>query len=145
MTNKQIIRLTESDLHRIIRESVNSILKEDLSWIDKCVNDTWNRVNKSKLKPILDNLGLARGKGGFSIGGDYNYDSIKLYNPRVEIRAYYNGDVYMFFGYNDNVGAWGGFTKKYEVTDPDIFKTSKWKQIIKNGGVDTSPDVIMMP
>ena len=27
--NKKLIRLTESDLHRIVRESVNKILKED--------------------------------------------------------------------------------------------------------------------
>ena len=31
---KQIIRLTESDLHRIIKESVNRILKEDESYVD---------------------------------------------------------------------------------------------------------------
>lgn len=30
MAKKQIIRLTESDLHRIIKESANKILKEDL-------------------------------------------------------------------------------------------------------------------
>lgn len=29
MNKKQVIRLTESDLHRIIKESVNRILKED--------------------------------------------------------------------------------------------------------------------
>lgn len=31
---KQIIRLTEGDLHRIIKESVNRILKEDESYVD---------------------------------------------------------------------------------------------------------------
>ena len=29
-TRKQVIRLTESDLHRIIKESVNRILKESI-------------------------------------------------------------------------------------------------------------------
>lgn len=29
MNKKQVIRLTESDLHRIVKESVNRILKED--------------------------------------------------------------------------------------------------------------------
>ena len=34
MANKQIIRLTESDLHRIVKESLNKILKEnDDVWI----------------------------------------------------------------------------------------------------------------
>ena len=32
---KQVIRLTESDLHRIIKESVNRILKEDETYVDK--------------------------------------------------------------------------------------------------------------
>lgn len=32
---KQVIRLTEGDLHRIIRESVNRILKEDETYVDK--------------------------------------------------------------------------------------------------------------
>ena len=31
MKKKQVIRLTESDLHRIVKESLNRILKEDLS------------------------------------------------------------------------------------------------------------------
>ena len=32
---KQVIRLTEADLHRIIKESVNRILKEDETYVDK--------------------------------------------------------------------------------------------------------------
>ena len=32
---KQVIRLTENDLYRIIKESVNRILKEDETYVDK--------------------------------------------------------------------------------------------------------------
>ena len=38
MNKKQVIRLTESDLHRIVKESVNRILKEDVlgnDWYEK--------------------------------------------------------------------------------------------------------------
>ena len=37
---KQLVRLTESDLHRIIKESVNKVLKENLV-NDKNVDITW--------------------------------------------------------------------------------------------------------
>ena len=33
--SKKLIRLTEADLHRIIKESVNRILKEDETYVDK--------------------------------------------------------------------------------------------------------------
>ena len=44
---KQVIRLTESDLHQIIKESVNKILKEDFQ-INLTNNNKegWNNVNK---------------------------------------------------------------------------------------------------
>ena len=34
MANKQVIRLTENDLHKIIKESVNKILKETFTFND---------------------------------------------------------------------------------------------------------------
>lgn len=142
--NKKLIRLTESDLHKIIKESVKRILNEEESWIDRMVRSRWERFDNSKLKPIFDNLGLKRGGGNFTIDGDLGYISLKLYNPKVEIRAYDNGKVFVHFGYNDEAGAWGGFTRKYEVKDPNIFKSPRWKEIIKKGGMETSPDVIMM-
>lgn len=30
--NKKLIRLTESDLHKIVKESVNRVLREDKYW-----------------------------------------------------------------------------------------------------------------
>ena len=40
--NKKLIRLTESDLHRIVKESVNRILKESLD--SHMMIDDKNRV-----------------------------------------------------------------------------------------------------
>ena len=45
---KQRIRLTESDLHRIVNESVNKILKEDYNG----EVETWNKI-KEVLEPRL--------------------------------------------------------------------------------------------
>ena len=42
--NKKLIRLTEQDLHRIIKESVNNILKEGTT--DQEVNDMWEQAKE---------------------------------------------------------------------------------------------------
>ena len=42
MNNKKLIRLTEADLHRIVKESVNKALNEDMG-----VKDTVNKVDKA--------------------------------------------------------------------------------------------------
>lgn len=112
------------------------------SYIDEMVRRTKERFNRSRLKPIFDNLGLKSGE--YSIGGDLGYQSLRLYKFDAEIREYHNGQVFVHFGYDDRVGAWGGYTRKYEVTDPDIFKSPRWRETIKSGGVKTSPDVIMI-
>lgn len=113
------------------------------SYIDQMVRRTTDRFNRSKLKPIIDNLGLKPG-GGYSIGGDLGYMSVKLYAFNAEVRQYDNGKVFVYFDYDDSVGAWGGYTRRYEVKDPDVFKSPRWKSIIKSEGVKTSPDVIMV-
>ena len=56
---KQRIRLTESDLHRIVKESVNKILNEVLDTTDSIksfYNDKGEQLNKpqSKIKGMLD-------------------------------------------------------------------------------------------
>ena len=44
---KQVIRLTESDLHKIIKETVNKILKEDYQInLTNKGQEGWNNVNK---------------------------------------------------------------------------------------------------
>lgn len=116
-----------------------------MSYIDEMVSSMWESFSRSKLKPIFDNLGLKRGCHGYSIGGDSGYIHLRLYNPDIQIREYdHNGKVFVFFGYDNRVGAWGGYTRKYEVKDPSIFKNPRWKTIIKQGGVKASPDVIMI-
>ena len=118
-------------------------MKEE-SYIDRMVRRTWERFDKSKLKPIFDNLGLKKGSGGYTIGGDFGYLSLKLYSPKVEIQACDNGKIFVRFGYDDNVGAWGGYTRKCEVKDTDIFKDPKWFSIVKRNAVKANPDVIMI-
>ena len=113
------------------------------NYIDTMVSNTLARFNRSKLKIVCDNLGLKPG-GGYSIGGDLGYISLRLFYCGAEVRQYNNGKVFVYFDYDDSVGAWGGYTRKYEVKDLDIFKSPRWKSIIKSEGVKASPDVIMI-
>ena len=41
---KKVIKMTESDLHRMIQESVKRVLKEGTT--DQYVNDKWNEILK---------------------------------------------------------------------------------------------------
>jgi hypothetical protein len=43
---KRVIRLTESDLHRIIKESVKSILSEGQKWIGDYDRETFDRLRQ---------------------------------------------------------------------------------------------------
>ena len=63
MAKKKVIRLTEGDLHRIIKESVNKILKEN-DYIDNYTKSTRNRLANTNLSQYAD--------GDF--GGDYEMD-----------------------------------------------------------------------
>lgn len=50
-TNKQVIRLTESDLHRIVKESVSKILKEDyVGNYDELIKDEMHRLYELEAK-----------------------------------------------------------------------------------------------
>ena len=138
---KKLIRLTEQDLHRIVRESVMKVITEEESYVDRMVRRAWERFNNSRLRPIFDALNLK--KGEYSIGGDYSYQSLKLLKHDIEIREYNNGRIFVHFGYDGNAGAWGGYTRKCEVKDPSIFSNPRWMSIIKRGGTETAPDVIM--
>ena len=117
-------------------------LAEKESVIDRMIRESNERFNNSRLKPISDNLGLKQDQ--FCISGDLGYMCIKIFNPKVEIRQYQNGRIFVFFDYDDNIGAWGGYSRKYEVKDTDFFKSPKWMETIKDGGVETSPDVIIL-
>ena len=50
--NKKLIRLTESDIHRIVKESVNRVLKEE--------NDGSYTIQQYELEGSLKNLAYSR-------------------------------------------------------------------------------------
>lgn len=114
------------------------------NYIDRMVSNTLARFNRSKLKIVRDNLGLKTEDRKYCISGDLGYISLRLFAFDAEVRQYDNGKVFVYFDYDDRVGAWGGYTHKYEVKDLDVFKSPRWKSIIKSEGVKASPDVIMI-
>jgi hypothetical protein len=67
--NRKLIRLTESDLHRIVKESVNQILTE-LDW-----KTYQNAAKKAHLKALDD-------YGGSIGGGEYDHDKYNDYLSR---------------------------------------------------------------
>lgn len=88
--NKKLIRLTEQDLHRIIKESVSKILKE--SYIDATPyeydvddGDEFDKISKgfAKMPKGYDN--------DLDIEGDYpTIDKIAMLNKDSEAEAYPN-------------------------------------------------------
>lgn len=115
---------------------------ENESYIDWMVRSIRSRFDRSKLKPILDMLCLK--KGEYCISGDLGYQCIKLIRHNAEIREYDDGKIFVHFGYNESVGAWGGYTRRCEVKDTNIFKDPMWFYTIKQNGTKTSSDVIMI-
>lgn len=58
---KKLIRLTESDLHRIVRESVKRIMEEE-EWItplerEKRKRQNWDKINPNKKPTFGDKFG----------------------------------------------------------------------------------------
>lgn len=67
--NKKVVRLTESDLTRIIRKSVNKILKEDF-------NDEFNKARDNYKRPLF----------GFEMKnqeGEWEYGDV-TYDPQTQ-------------------------------------------------------------
>ena len=62
---KKVVRLTESDLNRIIRKSVNKILKEDF-------NDEFNKAREQYKRPMFG-FELKNQEGEWEYG-DVTYD-----------------------------------------------------------------------
>lgn len=120
--------------------SLDESLNEE-SYIDWMVRQSRADFDRSPLRAILDDLGLKSGE--YSIGGDLGYRSLRLRKPDAEIRLYDDGRIFVHFGYDGSAGAFGGYTRKYEVKDPGIFKRPGWEKIVRAGSVGTSPDVIM--
>ena len=45
MKNKKLIRLTESDLHRIVKRSVNKVLNESIEQEREDYKQMWSHIN----------------------------------------------------------------------------------------------------
>ena len=79
---KRIIRLTESDLHRIIKESVRKIIREDV------LGNNWNAVEVGKNDNITDVSNnyepfddqKFNDDNNWSVSGEENIDPTQ-YNP----------------------------------------------------------------
>jgi len=71
--NKKLIRLTESDLHRIVKQSVSKILKEDIEW-DKNGYPTNMPDDVSEWAHKLQNLcaELVQLKGKYRLEGEWD-------------------------------------------------------------------------
>lgn len=50
--NKKLIRLTESDLHRIVKESVNRVMKEGVEFSSEDPQEEW-MYYQNKLQNVL--------------------------------------------------------------------------------------------
>ena len=109
--NKKLIRLTESDLHRIVKESVNKVLTE-LDWKTYA-----NAHQKAKLRGDKDRAG----KFGRAAIDNFNKD-YKYYKHNNDEEPSYNSD-YLDYGMTDmngdsitsNVGQ--GWSTKYDWGD----------------------------
>ena len=55
--NKKLIRLTESDLHRIVKESVNRVMKEGVEFSSEDPQEEW-MYYQNKLQQEFDELGI---------------------------------------------------------------------------------------
>ena len=90
--NKKMIRLTESDLHRIVKESVNRILyvKEEYNPFDNDDFEEWDRTNVS---PISDE----------------EYNEIMRMNPMQNSSYIFNK-----IGFNK----WNGFVSRWGKENP---------------------------
>ena len=71
--NKKLIRLTEQDLHKIVKESVKKVIKEDLEW-DKNGYPTNMPDDVSEWAYKLQNLcsELVQLKGKYKLEGEWD-------------------------------------------------------------------------
>ena len=95
--NKKLIRLTESDLHRIVKESVKRVLKESKPRLLREMDD-YQRIPFYGLKRYLEKIGFEMtGKGRFDSNDGYTFTFEKtIFTDEneifVEIVAYPRGD-----------------------------------------------------
>lgn len=80
---KKIIRLTESELHRIIKESVKRIIKEDVlgnDWNTTEIGGNDNITSVSNNYEPFDDQKVDNGDNDWSVSGEENIDPTQ-YNP----------------------------------------------------------------
>jgi hypothetical protein len=86
--NKKLIRLTESDLHRIIEESIKTVLTEGEQWIGQFNRDTFDMLRKkvNELNGTCSfslngcDFTMSPSQRGFLItsGTDFGYESFTI-------------------------------------------------------------------
>lgn len=91
---KKTVRLSESDLHRVIKESVKRILKETYNPFDDDDFEEWERRNVS---PVSDD----------------EYDEIMRMNPMEN-----SSDIFNKIGFNK----WNGFVYRWGKENPEEYE-----------------------
>lgn len=104
---KRIIRLTESDLHRIIRNSVSRILKEDVLGNDWRQGDDNSVMNN--YEPFEDQIDRYEAENEFRNQHDWGAEGEEQFDP-----THYNQDSNVL-GWNDDEA------EGYE-EDPDWYR-----------------------
>jgi hypothetical protein len=85
MKKKQLIRLTESDLHNIIKKSVKNVLNESCWYGDtKPFETIYNAANQ-----ILSNLEYVNNEDYEECGDDYSYGRMYEWAKKVRDDAEY--------------------------------------------------------
>ena len=125
MNNKQVIRLTESDLHRIIKESVNRILREgynpspEFDEIHHLGSDI-ERLHKTYDPSIDADVETAMGSV-INYEGDDDYEPYEILYPNREAQS--------FVDYANRVG--DRSTRRKEDMDSDFEERDRVKRSVE--------------
>ena len=100
MAKKQTIRLTESQLHNIIRESIKDILREEINsddyapWEDP---NTWITPTETLRGMGYDENGMRRGKKYYDhlLNPDWRFNQDKGYDRYDDILSNYPDEQYI--------------------------------------------------
>ena len=84
MNNKKLIRLTEADLHRIVRGSVNKVLREGIGQADP-------KELSYRLMVMLGEIQNELNRGGELVTLD---EIDELYGMASELNAYFEDSAY---------------------------------------------------
>ncbi len=95
---KKLVRLTESDLHKIIKESVNRILKEHETYVDMLRRQdaekkaSWDAFENTVPYGTSDNLST-------KLDNKHSYDSNKYHHETIQ--DYHSPEKYGFDTYSN--------------------------------------------